>query len=483
MSNLGKKIEFKVIVCVIIQLFILNNICFAGALDEEKYKQEKTLSQDCPGEDIKPAQATPATTGYSGLSTQGYNSSSAEQTVDYGSVADNLTDCDLSTKCSILQSAGANEAETATTLIGKGHDPEDVKNVMVDASFDAQKTGEFLDSIISGQEQISVSMEEIAVSAEEITQEFTATGDTSTPPNTTPGTLVMVVGDIHYTKNNDGNWISNQQWSSSYDPQINAIIITSPYFNSAQIQGDAMDVLLQSFEGNTQQEKYDNMMAEDPDHLENLVQQIAETGGFNNHASSESTASENTGEYIATLSALPENCWSFISINSTGNGDFSVPSEEELAQGLKLVKVENGVKTVYVRNKMGNKWIKLYDTVPTTVTYSPETGITLYDPDFVDCNVKIQGEALTLLLESYEGDTEQEKFDNLMASDSAFFDDMLKSMSYNCNIALKQSSDPNESAQILATFEVKLGDLLSVIATLPDDLKAHISFYHDVMYY
>ena len=149
----------------------------------------------------------------------------------------------------------------------------------------------------------------------------------------------------------------------------------------------------------------------------------------------------------------------------------------------KLVKVENGEETVYVRNKMDKKWIKLYDTVPTTVTYSPETGITLYDSDFFDCNVKIQGESLTLLLESYEGDTEQEKFDNLMASDPVFFDDMLKSMAYNGNIALKQSTDPAESAQILATFEVKLGDLLSLLVTLSDNLKAHVSFYHDELYF
>lgn len=121
MSGLRKKAGFKVIVYIIIQLFILNNICFAGALDEEKYKQKKTLSQDCPGEEINLAQTTPVTTGYSGLANQEYSATNTtEEKTDFGGVIDALTDSDLSTKCDILKAAGVNEAEGATVLIGKG---------------------------------------------------------------------------------------------------------------------------------------------------------------------------------------------------------------------------------------------------------------------------------------------------------------------------------------------------------------------------
>jgi len=153
MSDLRKKRGFKVIVCIIIQLFILNNICFAGALDEEKYKQKKTLSQDCPGEEIELAQANPVVTGYSGLSNQGYSAANTtEEKTDFGGVADALTDCDLSTKCSILQSAGANEAETAIALLGNGHKAEEVSSALIEAGYDAQKVNTFLGNTIK-QEQ------------------------------------------------------------------------------------------------------------------------------------------------------------------------------------------------------------------------------------------------------------------------------------------------------------------------------------------
>jgi len=157
MKSLRKRKEIRILIVLIIQFFLLNSICLAGMADE-KYIAKENLADESvsSSEETQLSQAAPAVTGYSGLSTQGYNSSSAEQTVDYGSVADNLSDCDLSTQCSILKAAGATESETATALLSNGHDSSEVKGAMLEAGFDPQKTGIFLDNTIENHPHLSL---------------------------------------------------------------------------------------------------------------------------------------------------------------------------------------------------------------------------------------------------------------------------------------------------------------------------------------
>jgi len=166
--------------------------------------------------------------------------------------------------------------------------------------------------------------------------------------------------------------------------------------------------------------------------------------------------------------------------------EFQLPAQ---SQGPTLMMVKDGV--VYRQNAIGSSntydsFVPAEDTTPTDVQYSAEDGITLYDPDsgfnhMDNCEnfkVKIQGPALTMLLSSYEGDTEQEKFDNLMESDPAFFDNMLKTMSEPLNFTkLNKFSTPNKDV-----MEKRAGALLALHATIPEGSHVKISFYHDDMW-
>ena len=94
------------------------------------------------------------------MSNQGYSSTNTtEEKIDFGGVVGALTDCDLSTKCGILKAAGANEAEAATALLGKGHKAEEIASELGEAGYDTQKVNAFLDNIIK-HEQVTAQSEQ-----------------------------------------------------------------------------------------------------------------------------------------------------------------------------------------------------------------------------------------------------------------------------------------------------------------------------------
>lgn len=293
-------------------------------------------------------------------------------------------------------------------------------------------------------------------------------------------TLVAVVNGQEYIKDDEGNAIPLHDLcptSVVYSQEIGITIYDSDFqTNEIVIQGEMLDYMLSCYEGNTQQEQFDNFMEANPD----IFTEIANLKDIDFQ---EDYPSEELGDVIAFLTTVPKSYLGWIKYNDNGNG-WTLPSVPE-GNGPTLIKVENDRSYMKIEtwDSKYDHWVPLDDTAATSVEYSPEEGITLFDPDFSmnyhfsDFEVKIKGEALTMLLSSYEGDTEQEKFESLMSENPTFFDDMLKALSVLQPISDKIKFKDQEGGSV-EVMEKRLGTELAIMACMPEGIPTEISFYH-----
>ena len=300
-------------------------------------------------------------------------------------------------------------------------------------------------------------------------------------PTSQQPVLVTVVNDQAYIHDDQGNLRPLHDLcptSVVYSPQTGVTIYDSDFqSNEIIITGAMLDYMLASYAGNTQQEKFNNFMAANPDIFSEIV-------NIKDIDFQQNCDPEQLGNYMAFLTTVPKTYWDWAKYNDN-QGGWALPSMPESNGQPVLIKVENGRSYMKIENwdSKYDHWVPLDDTAPTAVEYSAEQGIILYDPDFSmnyhfsDFKVQINGEALTMLLAPYAGDTEQQKLDNLLAEKPAFFDDMLKALSIMQPISAKIKFMEKEGGSV-EVMQKRLGSILAVMASIPEHAPVTIGLYH-----